>query len=523
MDIKLPFGLRDGKLIHISEITESNRGLSCNCICPKCNHRLNARIGNVRIHHFAHKNEECKNSIETALHLFAKEILEKNKKMLLPKYELCYSDKDVELLDFDKDIRFKPHIKPIIKERFITFDKVELEKRIDGIIPDLIGYKNERPLLIEIAVTHFIDVVKLSEIKRQEIATLEIDLSELDYYNFNREEAENIIINGVSNKAWIYNKNIEDAKLPIMEYNKHQFILKERDREQQRLKEISKRKYMQEELNKRVLRIDDRLKHDNAVWLTKKFDMELEKNIEWQKLSKILNIDKANIPPFLNVIVKGHLSFDCDYRLWQSCVFNKFIKNRLGKTIKISNIVLWVQNHSNLPYNKDLLYPINIFNKRINTISDTLIDYFKTLEMYGFIKLESQVRFFYSEYVIVYDKFNPLLNLSEDKIIDLIRKENRMKYRENTKQEVVSTISEVVTTKQTPYSFDNEVNAMSEVAITKHTTLECKTYVDIPIRNYNKSSSCKICGDITSDWTIYYGVEKTCICRKCNIDMKNIK
>jgi len=62
-DLKNPFGLRDGRVVMIEDISENERGLKCNCFCPSCNDPFEARMGNVRVHHFAHSGEGCSEEI----------------------------------------------------------------------------------------------------------------------------------------------------------------------------------------------------------------------------------------------------------------------------------------------------------------------------------------------------------------------------------------------------------------------------------------------------------------------------
>lgn len=73
--IKLMFGLRNEKLVSISEISEQEKGLKCNCFCPGCGARLQAKIGSgKKQRHFAHNNETCDiiGAQQTALHLLTK-------------------------------------------------------------------------------------------------------------------------------------------------------------------------------------------------------------------------------------------------------------------------------------------------------------------------------------------------------------------------------------------------------------------------------------------------------------------
>ena len=45
MVVKIPFGKRENEIVHISEITNNERGIKCNCVCVNCGERLVAKIG----------------------------------------------------------------------------------------------------------------------------------------------------------------------------------------------------------------------------------------------------------------------------------------------------------------------------------------------------------------------------------------------------------------------------------------------------------------------------------------------
>lgn len=67
----IPYGERDGQLVHISEV---DGGLDCNCLCPECRSPLVARKGLKITHHFAHhRSPEC--DAETVMHHIAKRLL----------------------------------------------------------------------------------------------------------------------------------------------------------------------------------------------------------------------------------------------------------------------------------------------------------------------------------------------------------------------------------------------------------------------------------------------------------------
>lgn len=47
--MKLPYGLKDGKLVHISEV---DKGKKCGCVCPACYSPFIARKGKKIIHNY---------------------------------------------------------------------------------------------------------------------------------------------------------------------------------------------------------------------------------------------------------------------------------------------------------------------------------------------------------------------------------------------------------------------------------------------------------------------------------------
>ena len=51
-DIRLPYALREDRLVHVDSVPTGNR---CGCVCPNCRERLIAKnAGKVRAHHFSH-------------------------------------------------------------------------------------------------------------------------------------------------------------------------------------------------------------------------------------------------------------------------------------------------------------------------------------------------------------------------------------------------------------------------------------------------------------------------------------
>jgi hypothetical protein len=210
MDIKLPFALQDGILVDILSV---DKGLACNCICPSCGQRLVAKKGNLKEHHFAHYNDvECEGAFETALHIYTKNILEKHKRIVLPPVYLANSNK------------------LIFPATEVTFEKVVLEKRLNNIIPDILVFIKGKPLLIEIAVTHFVDSFKSLKILELGYSAIEIDARGLfnvvcgklsGYLDFERQ-----LIEGTEYKKWVNNLKQNLVKEQIKGLSKKKKVIR---------------------------------------------------------------------------------------------------------------------------------------------------------------------------------------------------------------------------------------------------------------------------------------------------------
>ena len=204
--MKMNYAIMDEKLIHISEVES---GLKCNCICLCCNAKLIARKGKIKEHHFAHANgEDCKKGFETMLHIMAKLILKEEKRIRIPN---VYILSKLSTFSYQGHIFHRETEEFLPGSTFITFNDVELEKKIDEFIPDVILYNNNHRLLVEIKVSHGVDETKLRKIRKSNISTLEIDLSNIKA-NITIEGLRDLLINDVYNKEWIYNKKAEYYK-----------------------------------------------------------------------------------------------------------------------------------------------------------------------------------------------------------------------------------------------------------------------------------------------------------------------
>lgn len=146
---------------------------------------------------------------ETLLHVKAKEILQREKRIVVP--EIMVMERG-SLGDGSSVARsfFR-------SGRLLELDSVVLERYIGDIKPDVIATTlpaGEWPggcLLIEISVTHGIDEARRARIKAQNLPTLEIDIS-LMGGKVTESEFTRLIVEEVAAKRWVRHPAIESEK-----------------------------------------------------------------------------------------------------------------------------------------------------------------------------------------------------------------------------------------------------------------------------------------------------------------------
>ena len=214
MPVKLEYAYRQYQsnkaLVHISEV---NSGLACNCICPHCRSNLIAKnkSSNKVAPHFQHyQSQDCNLSVETSLHLLAKEILEQRKQLMLPAFKKHFIVKDKKYRGWGP---LYDNEKEILKSELVSVERVELEKPMEDIKPDVIIWVNGDPILIEIYVSHKVDQEKIKKLEKKGIATLEIDLHNLER-GITKSYLSEILLSGLRS-IWIYHPIIENSIVDI--------------------------------------------------------------------------------------------------------------------------------------------------------------------------------------------------------------------------------------------------------------------------------------------------------------------
>lgn len=208
--LKNPFGLKNGVLVTVDEVPS---GLACGCVCPteSCGALLIAKhCGPGRESHFAHyMSADCEASYESAVHLLAKDVLKETKAICLPYLDVESSER----IQVPGTLRRKDRI---VERRLFRFDDVQLEVWMDGRVPDVVLFKNDRKLLVEIVVSHEITRKKLEWIREHNLAVVQVNLG-WAIPSMLRMELKNCLKSGYSTHrtnivGWVHHPELEETR-----------------------------------------------------------------------------------------------------------------------------------------------------------------------------------------------------------------------------------------------------------------------------------------------------------------------
>jgi len=355
-NVQLQFGLRKNKIVVIGELSPNERGLKCGCVCPVCGGLLVARLGEKKQPHFAHyKATDCDiaSAQQTALHLLAKELIAEAKGMYLPAAAVrCGEAFPSENAGAWQIMQRLPRILEYRPAAFYPCSNVILEKKISDIIPDIILEQGNQQVLVEIAVTHFIDEEKQKKIEKIGLPVLEVDLSDLRAEQLNRDELRNRLLSTPERKDWMFLPATQARQVAFDQYS--ELYRKEKQNIKTEAEQQLQKAKRREEKRKTAQQKYDQLLQPSRYRET------LEKRRNDEETLRIIQQfrffqDQAcsTVPFFLDIPTTGDLVFDCDRRIWQAAVFDQFIYNRHMEeskpiTIYIKRITSWVTKHQKI-------------------------------------------------------------------------------------------------------------------------------------------------------------------------------
>lgn len=404
---KIPFGLKDGRLHHAEDV---KRGLACECICPECGRPLQARQGKKVPPYFAHDSKSCESGYETAIHLASKQIIEDAGSIRLPSLMVCASK-----FDLDEKTHQLAYTLNEARNNY-TLEQVTVERNLGNIRPDILAIIGGKELLIEVAVTHFVDDEKLLKIRKNNQAAIEIDLSSVSR-NPNWEELRKSVLD-INNTYWINNpKETEiretlDIKIDKIVKFENELIELRKSKEKENAGKNSKQKDL---LRDRAIEIITGIQNQKTQYNhTTKYTKEFLKHPTWPHLARNLNVSfPSELPKFMDHAIDGEWVFYCDRRLWQGLIFSYFVHQKLsskysGWKITPKLIDRWlnnwkIQSHPQLY----LLMQAKKSGALPETIVEKVPNRWKVISIYlahlaelGFLKRV------WRGYVVIYDKLS---------------------------------------------------------------------------------------------------------------------
>lgn len=143
---------------------------------------------------------------ETLLHIKAKEILEREKRICLPSFDM-----EAKTVLPNGSVLTK---NKILSGHVAKLESVTLEKRIGRIRPDVVanaiasGEWLDEQILIEITVTNTITEERIERIRRENIPALEIDISRMGGV-VTEAEFTQLIVEELAGKRWLFHPRVE--------------------------------------------------------------------------------------------------------------------------------------------------------------------------------------------------------------------------------------------------------------------------------------------------------------------------
>lgn len=185
-----------GELIAVNDV---ERGLACGCICPSCGTCLEARKGQKKKHHFAHKtNKDCLYGAEVSIYRAFYELLKTSKRFFLPDAVLKFnSNKEDEL---------------VREGTLISLSSIEFHDDPVNYPPELLCYTGTNCFRVILNIESYYeetDYQSLKEYGRQnDIAVVNIDLNDLDSLSSFTELQQ--YIDTPEHKSWVFNRIVEE-------------------------------------------------------------------------------------------------------------------------------------------------------------------------------------------------------------------------------------------------------------------------------------------------------------------------
>lgn len=240
-----------------------------------------------KIWHFSHKSRaQCFGALEGSLHIAVKALVEQHKCLMLPPCTVIRCPPSMaRILDRNKReigefVSFPYKYTPAPDSHLhwkssgagvathpkapfsLSFDSVHTEQTEGNIRPDIVGVVGGRPIFLEVAVTHFIDVEKLARLRTRDTPTLELVVPDADKTQWNWNTLRSWLFERVDGKFWALNPRVE--RLADAAFDREQVAFAKR-REAEERQRIAREAYQAQKAVDDAEREASRLKKETAL------------------------------------------------------------------------------------------------------------------------------------------------------------------------------------------------------------------------------------------------------------------
>lgn len=307
---------------------EVDSGLACGCTCVGCGANLIAKKGAKVSWHFAHHiSTGSQSCVESAVHAEAKQLLLDANYLRVPMVAMSACRRLKSGHQHTKVVTMSP-------DRVIRFDysRSEVWEGAVGVRPDVVGYRGDRRLLVEMHFTHAVDPAKQQKLEELGIPALEVSLFGLDS-GTNFEMIRQRVIDDVFCKHWLFYPGESSTRAVLQEQLDAE--AEELDRQHEAKVELERR---------RELARIERVEKARADVQAANERYRLTSTEEKERVIRESLAFSGAWPYFLNKHSEEAAAIAEPARVWQGAVFVRFIQGKAVHRVfvEVEPVAEWV-------------------------------------------------------------------------------------------------------------------------------------------------------------------------------------
>ena len=218
------------------------------------------------------------------------------------------------------------------EERVVRFERTCAEVWEDGIRPDVVGYRGERRLLVEMYFRHRVDESKRRKIGELKLPTIEVDLSDLDVSTGFGAIAQRVL-HETAYKSWLFFPNEEPERQRLLASLAIRIERANREHQAEQADEQERQATRQRKLE------NDRKRREAA---TQRYRQMSHQDKE-RDLRERLGI-AGRWPYYLRKEGNGASVIAERAMIWQAALFSRFIFQKANNSfeLKQTSVLQWV-------------------------------------------------------------------------------------------------------------------------------------------------------------------------------------